>query len=342
MKNSIKYIAILAAVILSAGACSKWTQQEALEFNYVTIEEKNPALYEAYLESVRSYHDTEHQVLIARFDNKAGALTGRADHVSNLPDSVDYVVLNNYSTISEAILSEVAEVKEKKGIQTLIVLDYDALEKEYALYLEGLESETEPTLEDEVAWIGEKVNAFIGTATKYGLDGVMVSYVGKNPLGLKSGESEKVIALQEAFFGPVLTYAAGGKLLFFQGNPNHLLLEADVLTPAKYIIVPAETVTSLEGFNFAVHMASGEGVPADKFVLGVTAFDVTDETATAGLFSGNISAIDGAARWAVTPDASFGKKGICVNHAQFDYFNIQNVYSEINTAIATMNPSPLK
>ena len=89
-------------------------------------------------------------------------------------------------------------------------------------------------------------------------------------------------------------------------------------------------------------MASGEGVPADKFVLGVTAFDVTDETATAGLFSGNISAIDGAARWAVTPDASFGKKGICVNHAQFDYFNIQNVYSEINTAIATMNPSPLK
>ena len=142
MKNSIKYIAILAAVILSAGACSKWTQQEALEFNYVTIEEKNPALYEAYLESVRSYHATEHQVLIARFDNKAGALTGRADHVSNLPDSVDYVVLNNYSTISEAILSEVAEVKEKKGIQTLIVLDYDALEKEKAIQRAMLEIRT--------------------------------------------------------------------------------------------------------------------------------------------------------------------------------------------------------
>ena len=54
MKNSIKYIAILAATLLSAGACSKWTQQEALEFNYVTSGEKNPALYEAYLESVRS------------------------------------------------------------------------------------------------------------------------------------------------------------------------------------------------------------------------------------------------------------------------------------------------
>lgn len=342
MKNSIKYIAILAATILSAGACSKWTQQEALEFNYVTIGEKNPALYEAYLESVRSYHATEHQVLIARFDNKAGVLSGRADHVNNLPDSVDYVVLNNYTAINETILSEVNEVRSMKGTKTLIPLDFDALVKEYALYVEGLESETEPTFEDEIAWMGDKVNAFIGTATKLNLDGVLVSYVGKNPLGLKSGESEKVIALQEAFFGPVLTYAASGKLLFFQGNPNHLLLEADVLTPAKYIIVPAESVTSTEGFNFAVHMASGNNIPADKFVLGVTAFDVTDETATNGLFNGGISAIEGAARWAVAPDANFGKLGICVNHAQFDYYNIQHVYREISTAIATMNPSPLK
>lgn len=342
MKNNIKYIAILAATVLGMGACSKWTQQEALEFNYVTIGEKNPALYEAYLESVRNYHASEHQVLIARFDNKAGVLSGRADHVNNLPDSVDYVVLNNYSAISETILSEVNEIRETKGIKTLIPLDFDALEKEYALYVEGLESETAPTLEDEIAWIGEKVNDFIATATKNKLDGVMVSYIGKNPLGLKSGEPEKVTALQEAFFAPVLSYAAGGKLLFFQGNPNHLLLEADVLTPAKYIIVPAETVTSIEGFNFAVFSASGEGVPSDKFVLGVTALDVTDETATAGLFSGNISAIEGAARWAAAPDANFGKLGVCVNHAQFDYYNIQHVYSQISTAIATMNPSPLK
>ena len=77
-------------------------------------------------------------------------------------------------------------------------------------------------------------------------------------------------------------------------------------------------------------------------VLGVTAFDVTDETATNGLFCGGISAIEGAARWAVAPDANFGKLGICVNHAQFDYYNIQHVYREISTAIATMNPSPLK
>jgi hypothetical protein len=85
-----------------------------------------------------------------------------------------------------------------------------------------------------------------------------------------------------------------------------------------------------------------KGVPADKFIIGVTALDVTDETATAGLFTGESSAIVGAARWAVTPDSRVTKKGICVNHAQFDYYNIQHVYSQIGAAISIMNPSPVK
>ena len=68
----------------------------------------------------------------------------------------------------------------------------------------------------------------------------------------------------------------------------------------------------------------------------------TDETATAGLFTGESSAIVGAARWAVTPDSRVTKKGICVNHAQFDYYNIQHVYSQIGAAISIMNPSPVK
>jgi hypothetical protein len=89
-------------------------------------------------------------------------------------------------------------------------------------------------------------------------------------------------------------------------------------------------------------MACGTGVPTDRFVIGVTAFDVTDETATDGLFSGGISAIEGAGRWAVSPASGFSKKGVCVNHAQFDYYNITNVYSEIGKAIATMNPSPVR
>ena len=80
MNNILKTIALSAAVLLSAAACSKWTEQQPVDFNYLTIEDKNPELYAAYMQSIRDYHATEHQVLIARYDNKAGVPAGRADH----------------------------------------------------------------------------------------------------------------------------------------------------------------------------------------------------------------------------------------------------------------------
>ena len=142
MNNILKTIALSAAVILGAAACSKWTEQEPVDFNYLTLEDKNPELYAAYMQSIRDYHATEHQVLIARFDNKASAPAGRADHITCLPDSVDYVVLNNYEIINENTMKEVAEIREKKAVSTLIALDYALLDKEYKAYLETLPEET--------------------------------------------------------------------------------------------------------------------------------------------------------------------------------------------------------
>lgn len=354
MNNIFKTIVLSAAVILSAAACSKWTEQEPLEFNYLTIEDKNPELYEAYLKSIRDYHATEHQVLIARFDNKAGVPAGRADHINCLPDSVDYVVLNNYELINEATLKEVVEIREKKAIPTLIVLDYALLEKEYKAYLETLSEETpevaeetegdaEQVVDPRNQWFADKASAFVAAAKQYGLDGILVSYTGKGLLSLKDAEKADVAAFQEAFFAPVLSYVAEtGKMFFYEGNPTTLVAPETVLADTRYIIVPAEDVTVAVGFNFEVMMSMGAGIPSDRFVIGVTAFDVTDDTATDGLFSGDITAIEGAGRWAVTPADGYVKAGVCVNHAQYDYYNMQNVYSGINAAIATMNPSPIK
>lgn len=358
MNNILKTIVLSAAVILSAAACSKWTEQEPVDFNYLTPADKNPELYEAYLQSIRDYHATEHQVLIARFDNKATAPAGRADHINCLPDSVDYVVLNNYELINDNIMNEVAEIREKKAMATLIALDYALLEKEYKAYLESLPEETpeetpevaeetegeeEPAVDPRNQWFADKAAAFVAKAKQYDMAGVMVSYTGKGLLSLKEDELAANQAFQEAFFAPVLSYVAEtGNMFFYEGNPTTLVAPQDVLAQATYVIVPAEDVTTIVGFNFAVSMAMGTGVPSDRFVIGVTAFDVTDETATDGLFSGGISAIEGAARWAVAPASNYSKAGVCVNHAQFDYYNMQNVYREINAAIATMNPSPIK
>lgn len=358
MNNILKTIALSAAVILGAAACSKWTEQEPVDFNYLTLEDKNPELYAAYMQSIRDYHATEHQVLIARFDNKASAPAGRADHITCLPDSVDYVVLNNYEIINENTMKEVAEIREKKAVSTLIALDYALLDKEYKAYLETLpeetpeetpevaeetEGETEPAVDPRNQWFADKASAFVAAAKQYGLDGIMVSYTGVGLLSLKEDEKAAVQAFQEAFFAPILSYVAEtGKMFFYEGNPTTLIAPQDVLAQATYIVVPAEDVTTIVGFNFAVMMSMGAGIPNDRFVIGVTALNVTDETATDGLFSGDITAIEGAGRWAVTPTSDYTKAGVCVNHAQYDYYNMQNVYSGINAAIATMNPSPIK
>lgn len=361
MNNILKTIALSAAVILGAAACSKWTEQEPVDFNYLTLEDKNPELYAAYMQSIRDYHATEHQVLIARFDNKASAPAGRADHITCLPDSVDYVVLNNYEIIDENTLKEVEEMRVKKAVPTLISLDYAALDKEYKAYLESLPEETpeegtepaegEENPETEPAdpeaernqWFADKAAAFVAKAKEYNMAGIMVSYTGKGLLSLKEDELAAVQAFQEAFFAPILSYVAETENMFFyEGNPTTLVAPQDVLAQAKYIVVPAEDVTTIVGFNFAVMMSMGTGIPADRFVIGVTALNVTDETATDGLFSGDITAIEGAGRWAVTPTSDYTKAGVCVNHAQYDYYNMQNVYSGINAAIATMNPSPIK
>ena len=340
MNNILKTIALSAAVILSAAACSKWTEQKSVDFNYLTLEEKNPALYEAYMQSIRDYHATDHQVLIAKFDNKAGATTGGADHIKHLPDSVDYVVINNYKDMAVSTLLEMDEIRTKKAVPSLISLDYAALDKEYKAYLETAEPTEENADSLRNVWFAGKAQKFVSAAKEFGVDGIHVSYTGVGLLSLKENEKAAVAALQEAFFAPILAYVAEtGKLFFYEGNPTTLVAPQDVLADTKYIIVPAESVTTIVGFNFAVMMSMGEGIPADRFVIGVTALNITDETATDGLFSGDITAIEGAAEWAVLPSSDYVKAGVCVNHVQYDYYDS---YRGVNTAIATMNPSPIK
>ena len=115
----IKYIAIVAAALAIAG-CSKWTEQEPVEVLYPTLKDKNPELYAQYMESIRGYRASEHQVLIAKFDNKQTVPAGRADHIDCLPDSVDFVILNNPDNLSDAIIAEMAFVRQEKAMKVLV------------------------------------------------------------------------------------------------------------------------------------------------------------------------------------------------------------------------------
>ena len=367
----IKYIAIAAAALAIAG-CSKWTEQEPVEVLYPTLKDKNPELYAQYMESLREYRASEHQVLIAKFDNKQTAPAGRADHIDCLPDSVDFVILRNPDNLSDAIIAEMKEIREEKGVKTLMEIDYNALAKtwegiladekdakqaEYdavdweSLSEEEADAKRQAFAEDPrgvddtdrfIAWMGEQVKAVLAVADKYGYDGLNAKFNGQNPASLWEEQKAVYKKRSDAFFQPVMEWAGDNRILLFEGNPKNVVSDTGILDKALYIIVPCLSEQTVTGFNYAVNKVIASGVPTDKFVIGVTAIDVTDEAATDGYFSGDITAIVGAARWAVAPAENFGKKGICVDHAQFDYFNIQHVYSEIGSAISIMNPTPVK
>lgn len=348
MNRIIKSTIMFAAVALCAISCTK---QEPVGFKYTTLEEKNPALYQEYLEGLRAYRATDHKVMIARVDNIATTPVGRADHLNSIPDSVDFIVLNS-PVVSEAVLSEAATLREVKAQKTLLSIDYTAIDKAYQLYVEdfvapepeeGKEPET-PITEEE--FIGEAVKGFLEIFERTNLDGFLASYEGKNPASLTTEDSTAVASLQTAFFGPLVSrIGSTGKTFFFEGNARNIIVEKElkVLELAKYIIAPVESKTNALAIdNVVLNMLTSDFVPKDKFVAGVAALDVTDKQATNGLFSGESSAAVGAAYWALTPAAGYSKCGVCVNHAQYDYYHIGADFCEIRKAISVMNPSPVK
>lgn len=347
---------VLAALAVS---CSDWTDTEPLKVKYETLESKNHGLYEAYMASVRAYHATQHQVLIAKFDNKAEAPSGRADHINCLPDSVDYVILKNADNLSDAMVSEMAENRQLKAIPTLMQISYNAFESEYKAMVAAEEEKAalDPTytapgdsLGRFVPWMEEKVSQALKVADKYGYDGVNIIYSGKNPLSLREEGKADLSARQEAFFGKAEEWmkAHQDKLVFFEGTPKYILAQTSVLEKAKYIIIPALSCVSSYDLSYTVNQNISADVPSGKFIVGVTTISVTDPTDNRGKFNGtdengkSLTAITGAAYWTAVPESNYTKAGLCVDNAQVDYYNITKVYSNIGKAISIMNPSPEK
>ena len=194
MKNNIFKTILLAAAAVSSASCSEWTEPESVDFRYTTLEEKNPELYKAYFQSVRDYRDSDHKVVIAKFDNKATTPAGRAEHITCLPDSVDYIILYN-PEVSAAIADEMREVRELKGQKVLYQIEYKAIENEYKAYAEAWNDAHPPVEGEEQAapadpadtlisfnnYVGEAVKARTAYLSEYGYDGVNIVFSTKNP-----------------------------------------------------------------------------------------------------------------------------------------------------------------
>lgn len=359
-----KAAAVAAGVMLLA-SCSDWTETESVKIKYPDLKTDAPELYEAYTRSLREYRDSDHKVAIAKFANKSTAPAGQGEHLNALPDSIDYVILQNPDNLSEAMQSEMQEVRSEKGMKVLYEISYADIISAYKSYVEAWnashptpaegeeETPSDPsdTLVAQNPYVKAAVKDQLQLFGKYGYDGINVSFTSQNPLSVTEENKPALAESQEAFLGGIKEWRAAnaGALFFYEGTPQYLLSEdTSLVDGADYIIIPAESQLNVYGFTYLVNQALRFGnIPSDRFVIGVTTVSLEDNGSTDGTFidkddNGNeLTAITGAAYWAAMKTSAFTKAGICISNVQNDYYNIQFVYPNVRKAIAIMNPSPI-
>ena len=353
-KQLIKCLMMAVLAVPALSSCSDWTDTESLEFDYVLPSEQDPDAYNAYLGLLRNYKQSQHKIMIAKFDNSGDLVSGQSDRLAALPDSIDYVVLQEADNLKSLLVQDMNDIRQQKGTRTLYAISYaDALAKYQAILDEegaaaqdpeaqadgeGEEQPETPAVDRFLEVAAQYVNDRLALYDKYGYDGIVVVYSDPAyPAGLSEEEYAQLQARQEAFFAPIQAWAESHQeaAFIFEGYPQNVIAPA-VFTQADYVVVTMLDAVSSDELVWAAEMALTEGVPSDRIVFGVTIPDMTDDKATDGYW-GSDYAVVGAAYTVISPSGSFTKAGLCVDNVEDDYFNVDYIYPHVREAIQIMN-----
>lgn len=364
MKRNIKHLLLPLFAMFALAACEEWTETERLDIRYPLLEEQNPELYARYLEALRAYKAREHKLAIVAIDNVATAPSQQNEHLTTLPDSIDWILLENPAKLHPTLAAEFEQVR-RKGTRVGYTIDYDRIEARWAELLEQEQNSIEPTDENSegdeepqpdpgvlleqrfLDFCREQVGEQLLVCDRYGYDGIALACTGRNMEGMAPEARAQYIARQEAFFGMAGAWLAERTdiELLFRGQPQYLA-DKSLLEHCSCIILPAREAISQSELALAIIQASVAGVPSDRFLVEVSTVSPTDPTDETGYFlatdtdgKSRLRAIKGAAQWVVAP-SSYTKAGIAVTRAQNDYFQVALVYKNIREAIGIMNPAP--
>ena len=359
MRRKFKYILpVMLACSMMQFSCSDWTDPESLNIHVPSIEEQSPELYAQYLKSLNDFKTSEHQVVIVSVNNVSTVTTSRSQHLTDMPDSLDYICLNNTMEVNQANISEMKEVR-RLGTKVLGLVDFDAIESAWKKIIEEEAANAVPNLESNETENGEEGEETADDATRFieyckkevakqiaaintlEVDGIMVNYTGFDLNSLvEESEIAAETARQGAFFDAVANWKAANayKDLIFKGSPQNVISKS-LLSDCKYIIVNAHSAKNEYEMSYLILMASAKDVPNDRFVMGVTTPYLTNSGSYNGELGDGSSAIIGAARWAVAKTADYNKSGISIDAAEQDYFNVSNVYPTLKEAISILSPT---
>lgn len=218
--NSGLCLALGMAASFSLSSCEDWTEVESLDIHTPSLEEQNPQLYEDYLKDLNAFKASDHHVLFVSFSNVANPVK-QGERLTALPDSVDYISLNNPSEIGAGLLEEMNEVR-RKGTKIGYTFSYAQFEAEWDLMLEANPELTETERQE---YFTKRTEEMLSLVDKYNYDGVIVDYVGRSLVSLKDEPLRTYIARQKGFFDIISTWKSRhtDKFLVFVAMRNTLL-----------------------------------------------------------------------------------------------------------------------
>ncbi|NDV69908.1 glycoside hydrolase family 18 [Dysgonomonas sp. 25] len=347
MKNIYMNKILLFLLSLMAGglmltSCSDWTDDESVDINEPGIEIQNPTLYAKYLENLRKYKESDHKFIYAWHDNSEKLPFNRSHHLTDLPDSLDAVVLMHPDGLADWEQQEISSIRQEKSIRTLLSIDFDAIKLAHdQLSFEW--GQGNPEVQDPgsfSSFLADSLSHKLSLVKKYNYDGIVICYNGKNTMHMEADEKQTYLNNENSFFNFITAWMNLNptKTVTYQGYPQYLT-DKTLFNSFKHIIVPSVNLTNANALAYTVSMASVAGVPTDRFIViaQTPSFDSGD-IKTGYWVDGSI-AITSTASWAAGTYSDYTIAGFGIYNINNDYFNVKRVYTYSREAIDTLNPS---
>ncbi|WP_287827356.1 glycoside hydrolase family 18 [Bacteroides sp.] len=335
---------VIAVFVFSFTSCSKWTDQENI--NYFELPD------DAYYEALREYKASDHQVSFGWFGNWTGTGSSLVNSLIGIPDSVDLISIWGpweSSTITDAKKKDLEFVQKVKGFKVMgcsfamNVGDRFTPEGEDKNEYWGWDDND---VEKQEAAIRKYARAFADSVNQSGLDGFDIdhepNYGGAGNLASHRDRMHIFISELGKYFGPK---SGTDKLLVIDGEPQSLAPESGEYL--NYFIVQAykspgdhdlnsrltKTIKNYEGYLTPEEVTK-------KYIVTENFESVYDALAGGYNFvdsNGNtMKSLEGMARW--QPFNGFTKGGVGTYHMEAEYPTTPE-YKWLRNAIQIMNPS---
>lgn len=329
-------VAALCCAMFGFSACSDWTDVESIEIKTPGLEEQNPELYARYISNLNEYKKSAHKVVYAWFDNENKQPFSRGQHLSDVPDSLDVVVMKYPQNLAAFELEDMTAVRAK-GTRVIYEISFEKIRK---AYLEGVDAGTMTNTFDE--YLKSAVKEQLGYADPF--DGMVVSFRGSNPLYMSDQDKADMQTWQNLFFGDIMEWQknAEGKLLAFRGYPENLMGQKALLDACKHIMLATESVKAKDELSVTARLSMlSADVPTDRFLVVASTVSLDSGDKNTG-FYGDVRALSEAAYWTTESAQGYVRAGLAIEEVQNDYYNPGDTYRYVREAIQIMNPAPKK